>query len=505
MTDEIKSPTSAPAAAAPAAPTPAATPAPVAEPVAEALDPLPTPPSEPIPSVPEPRDEDGDLTRAFRAAVAEAIEAQDVDRLHDLVADLHESDVAELIGALSPEQRPELVRLMGDDFDFSTLVELDEAVRVQLIEDLPHETVVEGVRDLDSDDAVYILEDLDAQDRAQILDRIPVAERVGLVRSLDYPEDSAGRLMQTEFIAVPPTWTVGQVIDYCRETEDLPDDFYEIHVVDAGFRLLGTVALDKVLRTKRLVAIGEVLDEDLITARVDDDREDVARRFARYNLISLPVLDEADRLVGVITADDVVDVVSEEAEEDMRALGGVGDEEISDTVWYTTRNRFQWLFVNLLTAFLAASVIGLFEDTIAKIVALAALAPVVAGQGGNAATQTMTVAVRALATREVGRLNLGRFVNREIMVSFLNGLAFAVIVGACVWGWYDQWQLGLVVGGAMVTNLIAGGLAGVAIPLAVDKIGGDPAVISGVFVTTVTDCVGFFAVLGFATWWYGLA
>ena len=465
----------------------------------------PAPEADPAPQIPPLRDEDGDLTRDFRTAVAETIEAEDADRLHDLVGDLHESDVADLIAALDAEDRPELVRLMGADFDFSTLVELDETVRVQLIENLPHETVVEGVRDLDSDDAVYILEDLDAQDREAILDHIPVAERVGLVRSLDYPEESAGRLMQTEFIAVPPNWTVGQVIDYCRETEDLPEDFYEIHVVDGGFRLLGTVALDKVLRTKRLVAIGDIVDEDRITARVDDDREDVAHRFARYNLISLPVVDEADRLCGVVTADDVVDVVSEEAEEDMRALAGVGDEEISDTVWYTTRNRFQWLFVNLLTAFLAASVIGLFESTIARIVALAALAPVVAGQGGNAATQTMTVAVRALATREVGSLNLARFVNREIMVAFLNGFAFAVIVGVAVWFWYAEWQLGLVVGGAMVTNLIAAGLAGVAIPLAVEKLGGDPAVISGVFVTTVTDCVGFFAVLGLATWWYGLA
>jgi magnesium transporter len=492
---------------------PAVTPAPVAPvPVApleegpEAPPPVAPPPAaEPEPGIPDLRDEDGDLTRAFHTAVAEAIAAEDAARLHTLVGDLHESDLADLIGALDAEERPVLVRLMGAAFDFSALVELDETVRVQLIEDLPHETVVEGVRDLDSDDAVYILEDLDADDREAILDHIPVAERVGLVRSLDYPEDSAGRLMQTEFIAVPPTWTVGQVIDYCRETEDLPEDFYEIHVVDATFRLLGTVALDKVLRTKRLIAIGDIVDEDRITARVDDDREDVARRFARYNLISLPVVDEADRLCGVVTADDVVDVVSEEAEEDMRALGGVGDEEISDTVWYTTRNRFLWLFVNLLTAFLAASVIGLFEDTIARIVALAALAPVVAGQGGVAATQTMTVAVRALATREVGSLNLSRFINREVMVAFLNGFAFAIIVGLSVWGWYREWQLGLVVGGAMVANLIAAGLAGVGIPLVIEKVGGDPAVISGVFVTTVTDCVGFFAVLGFATWWYGLA
>ncbi len=454
--------------------------------------------------LPESLDDEGALTHAFREAVSDAIGAEDRERLVALTADLHEADLADLIEALDAGERPALVHLLGDDFEFSSLVDLDEKVRVQLIEDLPAETVVEGVRDLDSDDAVYILEDLDEEKQDEILEKIPHAERVGLERSLDYPEESAGRMMQTEFISVEPTWTVGQVIDHCRETEDLPDDFYEIHVVDADGRLLGTVALDKILRSKRTSPVVDIVDEDRVSARVDDDREDVARLFEHYNLISLPILDREDRLVGVVTADDVVDVVKEEAEEDMRALAGVGDEEISDDVWYTTRNRFQWLFVNLLTAFLAASVIGLFEGTIAKIVALAAMGPVVAGQGGVAATQTMTVAVRALATREVGSLNLARFVNREVMVAFLNGLAFAVIVGLSVWAWYQEWQLGFVVGGAMVANLIAAGLAGVGIPLLIDKLGGDPAVISGVFVTTVTDCVGFFAVLGFATWWFGV-
>ena len=460
---------------------------------------------EPVPApLPESLDEEGALTHAFREAVSEAIGTGDRERLIALTADLHEADMADLIEALDADERPALIHLLGDEFEFSALVDLDETVRVQLIEDLPDETVVEGVRDLDSDDAVYILEDLDEEKQDAILEKIPHAERVGLERSLDYPEESAGRLMQTEFIAVGPTWTVGQVIDHCRETEDLPDDFYEIHVVDGDGKLLGTVALDKILRAKRTAPVLDIVDEDRVSTRVDDDREDVARLFEHYNLISLPVLDRDDRLVGVITADDVVDVVMEEAEEDMRALAGVGDEEISDDVWYTTRNRFQWLFVNLLTAFLAASVIGLFEGTIAKIVALAAMGPVVAGQGGVAATQTMTVAVRALATREVGSLNIRRFVNREVMVAFLNGLAFAVIVGLSVWAWYQEWQLGFVVGGAMVANLIAAGLAGVGIPLLIDKVGGDPAVISGVFVTTVTDCVGFFAVLGFATWWFGL-
>ncbi|MEJ1158748.1 magnesium transporter [Prosthecomicrobium sp. N25] len=458
----------------------------------------------PVAVVPEPRDEDGNLRHDFVEAVRAAIEAEDVTRLKALAGDLYEADLGDLVEALEPDLRPELVRLLGADFDFSALLEMDEGVRVRLIEDLPPETVAEGVRELESDDAVYILEDLDAEEQEAILDQIPMAERLQLERSLDYPEESAGRLMQTDFIAVPPFWTVGQTIDYCRETDDLPDDFYEIYVVDPTFKLVGSVPLDRLLRAKRPVKIAELATEELLTVEATEDREEVARLFELYNLIALPVVDGSGRLVGVVTVDDVVDVVREEAEEDLRALAGVGDEEISDTVVDIARGRFWWLLVNLGTAFLAASVIGLFEGTIAQIVTLAALAPIVASQGGNAATQTMTVSVRAIATREVGRLNLVRFVMREVLVAVLNGLAFALIVGVAVFAWFQNPGLGLVIAGAMVANLIAGGLAGVLVPIVVDKLDGDPAVVSGVFVTTVTDCVGFFAFLGLATWWFGL-
>lgn len=459
---------------------------------------------EPPGPVPPPRDEGGNLRADFVEAVREAIEAEDAGRLKALAGDIYEADLGDLVEALDPDQRPELVRLLGEDFDFSSLIEMDEGVRVRLIEDLPPETVAEGVRELDSDDAVYILEDLDEAEKEAILDQIPIAERLQLERSLDYPEESAGRLMQTDFIAIPPFWTVGQTIDYCRETADLPDDFYDIYVVDPGFRLVGAVPLDKLLRAKRPVKIAELATEDLLTVGATEDREEVARQFERYHLIALPVVDEAGRLVGVVTVDDVVDVVREEAEEDLRALAGVGDEEISDTVIDTARSRFWWLLVNLGTAFLAAAVIGLFEATIEKIVALAALAPIVASQGGNAATQTMTVAVRAIATREVGRINLLRFVTREVLVAVLNGFAFAVLVGLAVFLWFRDTGLGIVIAGAMVANLVAGGLAGVLVPLAVEKLRGDPAVVSGVFVTTVTDCVGFFAFLALATWWFGI-
>ncbi len=458
----------------------------------------------PEPASLPPRDDDDNLRPEFLESVRVAVASANAERLRALAEDLHEAELGDVIQSLPTELRPELVRLLGDAFDFGALLEIDDTIRMQLIEDLPPSTVADGMRDLDSDDAVYILEDLDAAEQEAILGRIPMSERLRIKQSLDYPEQSAGRLMQTDFIAVPPFWTVGQTIDYCRETEELPDDFYEIFVVDPAFRLAGSVPLDRLLRNKRPAKISELASDDIHTIHAREDREEVARMFERYNLISMAVVDDGDRLVGVITADDVVDVVKEEAEEDLRALAGVGDEEISDTVWYTARNRFLWLFVNLLTAFLAAGVIGAFEATISQIVALAALGPIVASQGGNAATQTMTVAVRAIATREVGRLNVSRFVTREVLVALLNGLAFALIVGLAVFAWFQDARLGGVIAGAMVANLLAAGIAGVLVPIAVQKSGGDPAVISGVFVTTVTDCVGFFAVLGLATIWFGL-
>jgi magnesium transporter len=361
------------------------------------------------------------------------------------------------------------------------------------------------MRELDSDDAVYILEDLDEADKAEILGKLPAIDRAALQRSLDYPEDSAGRRMQTDFIAVPPFWTVGQTIDFMRETEDLPDTFYEIFVVDPGVRLLGSVPLDRLLRTKRPVRIAEIMTEEPDRVDATCPQEEVARLFQRYNLVSAAVVDEGGRLVGVVTVDDVVDVIEEEADAEIKALGGVKpDEEISDDVWYITRSRFTWLLVNLFTAFLASSVLKGFEAELEEMVALAVLAPVVAGQGGNAGTQTMTVAVRALATRDLGSWNMGRVIGREATVGLLNGLAFALITGAVAALWFSNSGLGVVIGLAMIVNLLAAALAGILIPIALDRAGQDPAVASGPFVTTVTDVVGFFAFLGIATLWFGL-
>jgi magnesium transporter len=451
------------------------------------------------------RDEDGAVRADFVERVAQAIITGNSAALRELVGELHQADVGDLIEALDPELRSRLVTLMGHDFDFSALTEVDDTVREEILEELPAEAVAEGVRELDSDDAVAILADLPKDEQTEILEQLPPPERVALARSLLYPESSAGRRMQTEFMAVPPVWTVGRTIDYLRETPDLPDRFWEIYVVDSAGRLQGTVALDRLLRTKRPVPIAELIDEEMHPVRVTDDQEDVARLFEHYDLVAAPVVDEADRLVGVITFDDIVDVIEQAAEEDIRALGGVGrEEELSDPVWVVARGRFNWLLVNLATAFLASSVLGLFEGELQKMVALAVLAPIVASQGGNAATQTMTVAVRALATHELSSANAARIILREVLVGLVNGLAFAVITGVAAAAWFKVPDLGVVIGLAMICNLLAGALGGILVPLVLHRFQADPAISSGVFVTTVTDVVGFFSFLGIATLWFGL-
>jgi magnesium transporter len=451
------------------------------------------------------RGKKGEIRAQFVEQVERAIAAADLAALRELAGDLHEADLGDLLEALDAELRPQLIELMGAEFDFTALTEVDDSVREEILEELPAETVAEGVRDLDSDDAVEILKDLPKEDQAEILDQLSAPERAELARSLDYPEDSAGRLMQTEFIAVPPQWTVGQAIDYMRETADLPERFFEIYIIDAAYHFLGAVTLDRLLRAQRPVPISELMEEDRHRVRAAEDQEEAARLFEHYNLVAAPVVDAEDRLVGVITIDDIVDVISEEAEEDIKALGGVrGEEELSDSVWTIAKGRFNWLLINLATAFLASSVLGLFEGSLEKMVALAVLAPIVASQGGNAATQTMTVAVRALATRDLGGGNAWRVIIRESLVGLLNGVAFAVITGVAAYAWFRVPGLGVVIGLAMICNLVAGALGGILIPLVLNRFRFDPAVSSGAFVTTVTDVVGFFAFLGIATLWFGL-
>jgi magnesium transporter len=448
------------------------------------------------------------MTPVFVEAVAAAVESENAERVRELAGDLHETDLAALIEALSPDDRPKLIEIMGADFDFAALTEVDVNIRDEILEELPTSTVAEGMRDLEADDALVLLEDLDEQEQQEILEALPPIDRVALQRSLDYPDGSAGRLMQTTLVTAPLFWTAGQMIDHLRATseEELPDSFFEVFIVDPGHRLLGNVFLDVLLRANGGRKLEELMDSDRRRVLVTEDRGEVVRLFQRYNLVSLPVVDEAERLVGVVTIDDIVDVISDEADEEVKALGGVsGSEALSDNVWWITKSRFLWLFVNLITAFIASSVLGLFEGQLQKMVALAVLAPIVASQGGNAATQTMTVVVRALATRELSRFNRARVIMRELLVGVLNGAIFGVLTGGVAAIWFGLSGLGAVIALAMLTNLVAGALGGILVPILLDRADVDPAVSSGAFVTTVTDVVGYSSFLGIATLWFGLA
>lgn len=447
------------------------------------------------------RDADDHLNPLWVERLRERLREDDTSDVVELTADLHAADMGDLLEALDADERVKLVTLLGDKFDFSALTEVDDTVRTELIEDLPSADVARGVAGLDSDDAVYILEDIDVPEREEILAQMPAFERLSLKRSLDFPEDSAGRLMQTDFIAIPPYWTVGQTIDYLRAEGDLPDEFFQIYVVDAAYNLQGIIPLDKFLRAKRDVRIGDLMQTNVIEVLATEDQEEAARDFERYDLVEVAVVDENRRLVGVLTIDDIVDVIHEEATEDMQLLAGVGDEEISDAIGTTVRGRATWLVINLLTALLASFVIGLFDATIEEMVALAALMPMVASMGGNAGTQTMTVTVRALAMRELDSSRMRRLILREIAVGVLNGLIFAVLIGLMTWLRFFNPGLGIVIGLAMIINMVAAGTAGVLIPLTLNRLKIDPAVSSSVFVTTVTDVVGFFGFLGLAALW----
>jgi magnesium transporter len=447
------------------------------------------------------RDDEGGIRPEFLHAVVAELDAGEAAKLRELTLPLHGADLADLIALLRPEQRAALIATLGEDLDATALPELDEAVRDQVLEVMPAAQVAEALQQLESDDAVYLIEDLDKDEQSDILAKLPRFERLALERSLEYPEDSAGRIMQTDLIAVPPFWSVGQTIEFMRTAEDLPDRFYEIFVVDPAYHLLGTVALSHLLRSKGPDLIESITEREMHPIPVESDQEAVARQFERYNLTSAPVVDGGGRLVGMITADDVVEVVQEEASEDILRMGGVAGESVSDSVWRTTTHRFTWLLANLVTAILASVVISLFEATIEQMVALAVLMPIVASMGGNAGTQTMTVAVRALATQDLGPANAFRVILRESAVGLLNGLLFAIIMAAIAFFWFGSGQLGAVIGVAMIVNLVAAALAGILIPLGLDALDLDPAIASGVFVTTVTDVVGFFAFLGLAAMW----
>jgi magnesium transporter len=435
--------------------------------------------------------------------VADVTAALDEERRVDaraLVERLDSPVLADLIQLLRAEQRAKLIEYLRPDVDPEILPELEDTVRDEVVDLLGVPTLARAIARLESDDALFLISSLTEEKQRQVLQAIPVALRAMLEEGLAFPEDSAGRLMQRDFVAVPAFWTVGETIDFMRESDSLPSDFYDIFVVDPRHRAVGKVALGRLLRTQRPVRIGDIMETDIVTVPVTMDQEEVAFIFAQKDLISAPVVDDAGRVIGAITVDDVVDVIQEEAHEDIMRLGGVTGDDLYEAVVDTGKARFPWLFVNLITAVVASTVIGLFEGTLQKLVFLAVLMPIVASMGGNAGTQTLTVAVRAIAMKHLTRANAVRVLSKEVLVGIFNGLLFAVVVGAIAWFWSDSIGIGLVMAAAMVINLIVAGLAGIAIPLAVARIGIDPAIASGVFLTTVTDVVGFFAFLGLAAW-----
>ncbi len=438
------------------------------------------------------------LDEALVSEVREALERRDTALATALARTLHPSDLADLIQLLEPHQRLLLLRALGPDVDPDTFAYLEESVREELLERLGPDWGGRIVAELDVDDAVDVLEDLDRAEREAILERLPIHERIAVEEQLRFPEDSAGRLMQRDFVAVPEYWLVGQTIDYLRATPGLPDDFYDIFIVDPRMHPVGGVPVSRVLRSRRSVAMRDLRLKELHLIPATMDQEEVAFLFRQYGLVSAPVVDEQGRIIGVITVDDVVDVIEEEAEEDILALGGVSETDVFVPPAETVRRRAPWLLINLITAIIASMVIALFEETIARVVSLAVLMPIVASMGGNAGTQTLTIAVRALATRELSPANAARVIAKELLAGCLNGLLFLAVGAAVALVWFGDPWLAAVFGLAMLVNLVVAALSGVAIPLLLHRLGLDPAVASSVFLTTITDVVGFFAFLGLA-------
>jgi len=433
-------------------------------------------------------------------AVRDALASSDTQRVEHLVEDLHPADVADLLEHLSSDERALLIAIIRHQFEPETLSYLDDTVREEVLELLGPREVAAAVAELDSDDALDLLEDLDEESKRRILDNIPAEERAILEQGLTYPEDSAGRLMQRELVAVPDFWTVGETIDYLRAKQDLPDDFYDLFIVDPAHRPVGSVPLSRVLRSKRTVKLAEIMETDLSTVPVLLDQEAVANLFRQYGLVSAPVVDEGGRLVGVITVDDVVHVIDEEAEEDLMGLVGASDTDFHAPAVETAWRRVRWLVVTLINTLLAATVISQFDATIEQLVALAVLMPIVAAMGGNAGMQVVTLTVRALAPRDLTpSSNLWRTVGKELLVAAMNATAFAVVMGGIAAVWFHSISLGLVLGAAMIFNMMWAGLAGTLIPLGLARLGMDPAISAGPFLTTTTDVLGFFSFLGLAT------
>jgi magnesium transporter len=446
-------------------------------------------------------DEDDRLKPAFVRSVLEAVEAGDNEAARALVEPLHPADIADLFELTPNDRRADLAKAITDLLDGDVFAEMNDYVREDLIDALePHE-VADIASELDTDDAVAIIEDMEEDDQRAVLRALDPDDRAAIEEALSYPEESAGRLMQRELIAVPEHWTVGNAIDYLRGHEELTTDFWEIFVVDPTHKPVGTCQLSWLLRTPRSIPIGDVMQREQTLIPVDMDQEEVALRFQKYALISAAVVDPNGRLVGMITVDDVVHIISEEAGEDTLRLAGAGDGDINEPLRLTIRTRITWLVVNLGTAMIAASVVGLFQGQIARFALLAVLMPIVSGMGGNAGTQTLAVVVRALATNQLTSSNTARMILREFRIAVANGLMLGLLIGGGTWLIFGNQDLAIVIAMAMVINNMIAGLAGVLVPVTLERAGVDPAVSSAVFVTTSTDVMGFLSFLGLASLW----
>lgn len=439
------------------------------------------------------------LSPEFVEEVVDAVARNDVAAARNLVYPLPAPDQAELFEQLSHDERRWLTEAIAAEFDSETLAELSPEAAEDVLEALGTEKSAEVLAELETDDAVHILEDLSAEDQQELLDVMPLDVRAEVEESLTYAQESAGRLMRKTLVAVPEFWTVGDTIDFLRASEELPDSFYVIYTVDEHFVPTGRVLLGSMLSNKREVALEAISNPTTYAITTDTDQEEVAYLFRKYALVEAPVVDGAGMLVGTITVDDVVDVMQEEQDEDYLRAGGVAEQDFQLDVWETVRARFGWLFLNMLTAVLASMVIGLFEHTIEKVVALAMMMPMVASMGGNTGTQTVTVAVRAIATKQLTDANSAHYIRKEMLIGCLNGAGLGLVMAAGVYVFFHDFMLALVMLLAATTTMTMAGLWGSLIPIFLHRRGFDPAISSTIFLTTVTDCVGFFSFLGLAT------
>tara|TARA_E500000178_G_scaffold333965_1_gene369429 strand:- start:1202 stop:2581 length:1380 start_codon:yes stop_codon:yes gene_type:complete len=443
-----------------------------------------------------------DFNKEFIDTFTQNIEEGNVVFINQTLKDLHEADVANLIENLSPDTRTKLFEIESFNIDPEIFIELNESIQSEVLQLLSIESLIKIIRRLESDNAIKILENLSKEIKEKVLEKLPPKDKFLLQEGLSYPEDSAARIMQREFTAVPNNWTVGQTIDYLREEKDLPEEFLEIFIVDNDFKPIGTVPSSRVLRTARDLTMNSIMTEMPVLISVNMDKEEVGLTFENYNLVSAGVVNKENKLVGMITADDVVTVVQEEAEEDALRLAGVGDEEITDSVMLKTKRRFNWLLLNLFTALLATWVISFFGASIEQMVALAFLMPVVASMGGNAGMQTLAVTIRAIATKELSKSNFNRVVGKEFLIGILNGIIFAIITAVIVQFWFKEINLSLLIGISMILNMIVAGLFGILVPVSLKKFNIDPALASSVFVTTITDVIGFLSFLGLGSFYF---